>query len=607
MKKRIRLNHIIFAAIALVAVITLLSFWLVCNKKLYNLITERVVEDYAETTMAVQKNVETLISYTEDFSKYVALDDRLQSLIDEKRKASASESSRNPIEVRRDWEEISVGLIYSTSRLAGLGVYTDEELLYSFFNSSIPYNTDIISQDDLDRARIQKNPIWTNLLTLEASRSWLHKKEYAFSVLKYVQGDQGERLGTIALFVRETSFSDILSNTDDTRNRQFFLVDGDGMVVSAGDKDNLYQEASVVLGLTDAQYQHCQSNGKMLLEPNNEAPILYMTAAIEGTQFWLVGRTVLEELQVQRRELRIFMQVVLALSLVAAVAASWVVSKQVTKPLKQIIDVMKQIEDSGGNEKLRCPADGLEEVRQLGSEFNRLMDKVDESAEQIYQEQRQRRHNEVRLLQAQIVPHFLYNTLGMISALIKLNRQKEAQEAIQNLASFYRLSLSRGNERITLREEIELTRNYLELQRMRYIEFVDYRIVHDGNADGYIVPKLMIQPLVENVLNHGLNPSGRKCTIMIQTQYNEETDSCVICVSDNGRGISKERLEQIRESLKNETSLTKSFGLLNIYQRMKLLYGDRFSMLVDSVEGEFTKFTLRINEVNMNQERERNV
>ena len=607
MKKKLRLNHIIFAAIAMVAVVTLLSFWLVCNQKLYNLITERVVEDYAETTMAVQKNVETLISYTEDFSKYVALDDRLQSLIDEQRNASASESGRNPIEVRRDWEEISMGLIYSTSRLAGFGVYTDEELLYSYFNSSVPYNTDIISQDDLDQAKNQKGPFWTDLLTLESNNSWIHKKEYAFSVLKYVQSDQGERMGTIALFVREARFSDILSNTDDTHNRQFFLVDRDGRIVSAEQKDYLYSEAPGVLELTGPQYQTFLHSGQMLLEPEHEAPILYMTAAIEGTQFRLVGRTVLEELQVQRRELRIFMQVVLALSLVAAVAASWVVSKQVTKPLKQIIDVMKQIEDSGGNEKLRCPADGLEEVSQLGSEFNRLMDKVDESAEQIYQEQRQRRHNEVRLLQAQIVPHFLYNTLGMISALIKLNRQKEAQEAIQNLASFYRLSLSRGNERITLREEIELTRNYLELQRMRYIEFVDYRIVHDGNADGYIVPKLMIQPLVENVLNHGLNPSGRKCTIMIQTQYNEETDSCVICVSDNGRGISKERLEQIQESLKNETSLTKSFGLLNIYQRMKLLYGDRFSMFVDSVEGEFTKFTLRIDEVNMNQERERNV
>lgn len=234
------------------------------------------------------------------------------------------------------------------------------------------------------------------------------------------------------------------------------------------------------------------------------------------------------------------------------------------------------------------------ELSQLGEEFNRLMDKVDESAGQIYQEQRQRRHNEVRLLQAQIIPHFLYNTLGMISALIKLNRASEAQEAIQNLASFYRLSLSGGNEKITVAEEMELTRNYLALQKMRYIEYVQYTVVHDERTSDFVIPKLTIQPLVENVLNHGLNPNGMKCTIVIKTKYDEANNTCIISVSDNGQGISPERLSQIRESLQNERSITKSFGLLNIYQRMKLLYGDKFIMQVDSMEGKFTKFTLCI-------------
>ena len=605
MKKKIRLNHIIFAAISMVAVVALLSFWAICNQKLYDLIMERVVEDYEEMTVAVQKNVETLISYTEDFSKYVALDNRIQSLMEEQHKASGT---RSPIEIRGDWEKISVGLIYSTSRLAGFSVYTEEDPLYSFFNSTIPYDTDIISDSDLELARRQKTPVWTDLLTLEVTSSWYYKKEHVFSVLKYVQGDQGDRIGTIALFVRETSFSDILANVDDVKNRNFYLVDDEGRIVSAKEKANLYKNAAEVLGLTSTQYQTCLTDEKLLLEPKGNAPILYMTKPIKGTPFCLVGQTVLEEVQLQREGLNMFMQMVLVLSLIAAILVSWIVSKQVTKPLNQIIRVMKKIEDNAGKKKLRCPVDGIGEISQLGNEFNRLMDKIDEAAEQIYQEQRQRRHNEVRLLQAQIVPHFLYNTLGMISALVRLNRRQEAEAAIQNLGSFYRLSLSRGNERITLKEELELTRNYLELQRMRYIEYVDYTILQDKNADGYIIPKLMIQPLVENVLNHGLNPNGRKCTIIIETKYEADDDCCVICVSDNGQGISEERLEQIRDSLKNETSQAKSFGLLNVFQRMKLLYGDRFAMFIDSVEGEFTKFTMRIQgDIDSQQERDRDV
>lgn len=594
MKKKIRLNSIIFAAISMVAVITLLAFWAVCNQKFFSMLTDRAVADYAETTMAVQKNVETLISYTEDFSKYLSMDERVQSLMEEQINASEGERTRNEIEMRKEWEDISVRLIYSTSRLAGFAVYTDAELLYSFYNSSTSYNTDIISDTDIDRAHQMKSPQWTDLMILKSTGGWYPKEEYVFSVLKYVQGDWGNHLGCITMFIREASFADILTNADNTQNRQFYLVNEDGKIVSAENKDFLFQTASEVLGLTAEEYQLCLDNGQMLLGSEDEAPILYMTSAIKGTQFRLVGRTVLEELQEQRKEFALFMQITLFLSLAAAIVASWFVSKQVTRPIKQIIGIMKRIEDSPNKEKLRCPVRGTEETSLLGEEFNRLMDKVDESAEQIYQEQRQRRNNEVRLLQAQIVPHFLYNTLGMISAFIKLNRHKEAQEAIQNLANFYRMSLSGGNERITLREEMDLTRSYLALQRMRYIEYVDYTMIHDEKAGSYIIPKLLIQPLVENVLNHGLNADGKKCVIIVETNYDEEKECCTILVSDTGQGMTQERLAQVRESLKNEASLTKSFGLLNVYQRMKLLYGERFTMAVDSEEGKYTTFTLRI-------------
>ena len=195
----------------------------------------------------------------------------------------------------------------------------------------------------------------------------------------------------------------------------------------------------------------------------------------------------------------------------------------------------------------------------------------------------------------------------MISAFIKLNRREDAQDAIQNLATFYRKSLSGGSERITLKEEMELTRSYLALQRMRYIEYVDYTMIHDEKTGEFIIPKLLIQPLVENVLNHGLKNNGQKCLIIIETRYDEEKDCCLITVCDTGSGIAPQRLDQIRQSLKNESSLTKSFGLLNVYQRMKMVYGNRFSMHVESKEGEFTQFLLEIHDVKQYQEGDENV
>lgn len=604
MKKKLRLNHIIFVAISIVAVISLVAFWGICNHKVFNMITDRVVVDYAQTTMAVQENVETLISYTEDFSKYLSVNDNIRNNM---RELTQTGDARSELEIQRSWEQVCSQLIATTSRLTGLSVYSETELLYGYYNSSISYDIDVISKTALAGAKSSKEPQWTDLMTLESTVGYHYKAEPVYAVLKYVQSEDGEYLGTIALFVREASFSNILTNAKDTQNRTFFLINDNNQIVSSLDKTNLYCDAAQVLGLTQEEYRMCMAEKQLLVEPVGKASILYMASQIEGTPFRLVGRTVLEELQVQRRELAVFMQVTLFLTLFVAIVVSWLVSKQVTRPIKQIIGVMKQIEDSPNTEKLRCPVGGTEETHQLGVEFNRLMDKVDEAAEQIYQEQRQRRHNEVKLLQAQIVPHFLYNTLNMISAFIKLNRRDEAQDAIQNLATFYRKSLSGGNERITVKEEMELTRSYLNLQRMRYVEYVDYTVIQDEKAGDFIIPKLLIQPLVENVLNHGLKANGEKCLIIIETRYDEETDRCLITVCDTGRGIAADRLAQIRQSLKSESSLTKSFGLLNVYQRMKLVYGERFTMGVESVEGEFTQFLLEIHGAKKYQEVETNV
>ena len=108
------------------------------------------------------------------------------------------------------------------------------------------------------------------------------------------------------------------------------------------------------------------------------------------------------------------------------------------------------------------------------------------------------------------------------------------------------------------------------------------------------MPKLLIQPLVENVLNHGLRTDGQKCLITIRTRYDPASGSCVIAVWDTGRGMSEARLKEIRDSLERQSSLSRSFGLTNVAERMKLVYSERFSMQVESEEGAYTRFTLRI-------------
>lgn len=130
------------------------------------------------------------------------------------------------------------------------------------------------------------------------------------------------------------------------------------------------------------------------------------------------------------------------------------------------------------------------------------------------------------------------------------------------------------------------------LQQLRYIEYMDYTIECDGPAGEVWVPKLTIQPLVENVLHHGLKPDGGKCEIRISVLLDEETKECRIVVYDNGAGIKDERLKQLRQSLVSGESVTKSFGIFNINQRLKLIYGSSYHMEIESTEGQYTQFTL---------------
>lgn len=288
------------------------------------------------------------------------------------------------------------------------------------------------------------------------------------------------------------------------------------------DKSDLYRTARRTLGISQEEYEQCVEEGQLLVERKNEAPVLYVSRAIGENGLTLVGQTAMEELVSQQKSTGLFIAGMIILSVILAFVGAWITSRRVTKPLYQLMDVMGQIKAGGRNSHQRFPEGNTGEVGVLGKRFNELMDELDTSMQQIYEEQRQRRHNEVRLLQAQIVPHFLYNTMGIISSFIKLGMTEKALTTIQNLVSFYRLSLSSGKDIITIREEIELTRNYMELQQLRYIEYMDYMIDCEEAAEEIWIPKLTIQPLMENVLNHGLKPGGEKCLIQASVTADEQ-------------------------------------------------------------------------------------
>lgn len=231
-------------------------------------------------------------------------------------------------------------------------------------------------------------------------------------------------------------------------------------------------------------------------------------------------------------------------------------------------------------EEVQILSDGIESM------VGRLKRQIDKNAEQ----EKQRRHTELALLQAQINPHFLYNTLDTIIWLIESGEIGESVSMVSSLSNFFRFSLSRGKNVITLAEEEQHIRSYLEIQQMRYRDMIDYDIDIPEMLKGFILPKLTLQPLVENALYHGIKNRRRKGFISVTGRAQDHL--VILEVEDDGRGMTEERLEEVRASLADDG--VKGFGLRAVHQRIQILFGSEYGLTVESTPDVGTKVIVTI-------------
>lgn len=198
----------------------------------------------------------------------------------------------------------------------------------------------------------------------------------------------------------------------------------------------------------------------------------------------------------------------------------------------------------------------------------------------------------ISLLQAQINPHFLYNSLDTISICLSLNKNDIAGKLIKSLAHFYRVSLSKGKDILTIAEELDMIQSYLEIERIGYEGLIDWDITCSKENSAFSIPKFTLQPIVENSIIHGdFNASHEPLSIRIHVEL---TDILRLTVTDNGRGISDERLQEVNTMLSSKNPPpTTNYGLLNCCQRIRLYYGDHYGIQLSNVpSGVQTLITL---------------
>lgn len=319
-----------------------------------------------------------------------------------------------------------------------------------------------------------------------------------------------------------------------------------------------------------------------LIQDDIQYYIYYQTKSIEKLTVHLNNQV----------EKFIFLCIALVVVIVILVVVITVfILRSITRPVEELCRVTEQI--AKGDFSARAGVYTKDEIAVLAGSVNDMTERLEVMVNQIKEDERKMRYAELRLLQEQINPHFLYNTLDTIVWLIEGNHSDKAVDMVVSLSEFFRLVLSHGKEYITIQEEELHIRSYLEIQQVRYHDILDYEINIDPTVYQYQILKLTLQPLVENSLYHGIKYKRAPGKIVVTGWM--EGDFICFTVEDNGVGMEPEILKKLREEIKRPCKQTETgFGLANVNERIRMNFGQEYGMEIDSVKGEGTRIRLMI-------------
>lgn len=401
-----------------------------------------------------------------------------------------------------------------------------------------------------------------------------------FSLAKAVTDpDTGEVLGVVLFDVRHDILKDSINSITIGENGFVFVTDAVGNIIYTPLNDIVYRVNPQWLTAGDAIFPVTIRNAEYQIHVKSSPYTGWKT----------VGVFALEEVMRNVNSMLVMLTIAMLVSIVIISLVALPLSNSVTKPLLKLQRLMKQAES--GDLSVHFNSQYQDEIGELGNSFNHMLRRIDELIHQVYEEQRHKRDAEMKSLQEQIKPHFLYNTLDTISWMAREYEATDIVQLVDALTSMYRIGLSQGRDVITVEEEIRHVSNYLYIQEIRYKSKLKYRIETDPATLNVEIPKLILQPLVENAIYHGIKKKRGGGTVLIESERKE--NQIRLTVRDDGAGMDKEQLERLHAGLGEEDG-QKSFGLYYVKERIRLYYGSDYSIAVSSAPEEGTTVTISL-------------
>jgi len=401
-------------------------------------------------------------------------------------------------------------------------------------------------------------------------------------------------IGVLLVDMDFNNVAELMKNLNDKKDGQYYyLSDSTGeliyhprmLEISEGFSDETNKLAAT------------HSNGAYREIFNHEKrEIVIQTISYTGWR--IVGTIPDSALNKGMLNVRLFAILIFLLTLAILIIINRIVTARITYPILRLDDSVKSYETGAKGQSIYIG--GSNEIRHLGRSIQANYDQIEELIEDIKIEQDERRRSEIAALQSQINPHFLYNTLDSITWMVEGGKNDEASHMIQELARLLRISLSKGKNIIKVSDEIQHARSYMNIQKVRYKDIFSVLFDVSPDIENACIVKLVVQPILENAIYYGVSSMDGDGEIIVRGR--RDGDDVIIEVSDNGMGMPPEVAANVLTNTKHVHKHGNGVGLVNVHNRLKLIFGDEYGLSVMSEPDEGTTIRIRIPYIEMTEE-----
>ena len=530
-------------------VVGVVSITLCCFLALFlNRYQEAMVQNARTTSVQAVSQVSTTVSnYLSDMRQAMELVEQSMSETDESRD-----------------ELLSAFLEFRPDVVAVTSYSHDGQLLQCWSPDREP--KDNILQNlsfDLEKAQASQGP-YMSAPHVES----IFEGYYPWVVTMTSRLPQDGSAAWVSLDLSFSSISSYINNVSIGQRGYCFLMDGDGNMVYHPQQQLLYSG----LKSEDTAKLSQMEDGAWANDT-----VIYSLTSVEGSDWRVVGVSYVDELVNRNVSEMVHLSLLIAaMVLLAALFTSWLLSRLLSRPLRSLESAMEDFESDADHFDY-YPVGGTREVQELSCSFGHMVMRIQQLMNTVRAEEVNLRKTELKALQAQINPHFLYNTLDSIAWMCEQGRNADAVKMVHALARLFRISISKGHELIPISREIEHAESYLQIQKYRYKNQFTYHFHVDPECLHYLCNKITLQPIIENAINHGLDLLVDEGRIDVYVQ--QDGEDIVFRVEDNGVGMSQEQIVAILEHGPKERT---GIGIRNVNDRLQIYFGKEYGLTITS-------------------------